>query len=185
MTGDNTDRVAAKLAFYSDMFEPIEREEYERNGRLTFDSIDRVRERIAPDASREATAIACLQHISAPAWFLQCRIALKASETRKLNDPQMSFLPEDPPESKLRVRNGSSSPSAEDLGIRFHPNMRVPETSIVTLGFNDSWGLPKQGVEALDAWETSSGGPLGSGEIRVEAMRSGGEEVWAIAHLRT
>ena len=63
--------------------------------------------------------------------------------------------------------------------------MRVPETSIVTLGFNDSWGLPKQGVEALDAWETSSGGPIGSGEIRVEAMRSGGEEVWAIAHLTT
>ena len=179
------DRVAAKLAFYSDMFEPIVREEYERDGRLTFDGIDRVRERIAPDASREATAIACLHYISAPAWFLQCRIGLKASETRRLNDPQMSFLPEDPPESKLRVRNGSSSPSAEDLGIRFHPNMRVPETSIVTLGFNDSWGLPKQGVEALDAWETSSGGHIGSGEIHVEAMRSGSEEVWAIAHLTT
>ena len=177
------DRVAARLAFYSDMFEPVVCDEFGRDGRLTFDAIDRVRERIAPDASREATAIACLQHISTPAWFLQCRQGLKVSEVRRLNDPQMSFFPEEPPEAKLRVRSGSSSPSAEDLAIRFHPNMRVPESSIVTLGFNDSWGLPKQGVEALHAWETSSGGPIGSGEIHVEAVRAGNDEVWAIAHL--
>ena len=36
--------------------------------------------------------------------------------------------------------------------------MRVPESSIVTLGFRDEQGEPKEGIEALDAWETSSGG---------------------------
>ena len=183
------DRVAAILAFYPDMFEPVVREEYAREGRLTFDVIDSVRERIAPDASREATANACLRHIPSPAWFLQCRMGLKASEMRRINNPQMSFLPEEPPEAKLRVRNGSSSPSAEDLGIRFHPNMRVPESSIVTLGFHDTWGEPQQGTEALEAWETSSGGPIGFGEIlleamKIEAMESGDDEVWAIANLQ-
>ena len=178
------DRVAAALAFYPDMFEPIVMEEYAREGRLTFDVIDSVRERIAPDASREAAANACLKHIPSPVWFLQCRVGLKASEMRRLNNPQMSFFPEEPPEAKLRVRHGSSSPSAEGLGIRFHPNMRVPGSSIVTLGFHDEWGEPKQGTEALDAWETSSGGPIGYGEIHFEAMKIGDEEVWAIAHLQ-
>lgn len=72
---------------------------------------------------------------------------------------------------------------AEDLGIRFHPNMRVPESSIVTLGFHDEWGEPKEGTEALDTWETSSGGPIGYGEVHFETMKVGDEEVWAIAHL--
>ena len=178
------DRVAATLAFFPDMFEPVVKEECAREGRFTFDVIDRVRERIAPDASREATANACLRYVPSPVWFLQCHMGLKASEVRRLNNPQISFFPEEPPEDKLRVRHGSYSPSAEDLGIRFHPNMRVPDSSIVTLGFHDEWGEPKEGTEALDAWETSSGGPIGYGEIHFEAMKIGDEEVWAIAHLQ-
>ena len=177
------DRVAATLAFFPDMFEPVVREEYAREGRLTFGVIDSVRERIAPDASREATANACLRHVPSPVWFLQCRMGLMASEERRLSSPQMSFLPEESPGAKLRIRNGSSSPSADDLGIRFHPNMRVPESSIVTLGFNDAWGEPKLGTEALEAWETSARGPIGYGTIHLEAMRSGNGEVWAIAQL--
>lgn len=177
------DRVAAALAFYHDMFEPIVREEYTREGRLTFDVIDRVRERIAPDASREATTSACLRHIPSPVWFLQCGMGLKATEMRRLNSRQMSFFPEKSPEAKLRVLQGSSSPSANDLGIRFHPNMRVPESSIVTLGFHDLRGETRRGTEAFDAWETSSGGPIGSGEIYLESRRSGDAEVWAIASL--
>ena len=177
------DRVAAKLAFYPDMFEPVVLEEYEREGHLTFDSIDRVRRRIAPDASREATAIACLRHISTPVWFLQCHMGLTVSETRRINDPQISFFPEEPPEAKLRVMSGSSSPSGEDLSVRFYPNMRIPESSVVTLAFDDSWGRVKQGIEPLSTWETSSGGPIGSGEIHLEAKRSGNDEVCAIASL--
>lgn len=177
------DRVAAALAFYPDMFEPVVREEYTREGRLTFDVVDRVRERIAPDASREATTSACLRHIPSPVWFVQCHMGLSASETRRLNSPQMSIFPMEAPEAKLRVLKASSSPSARDLEIRFHPNMRVPEFSIVTLGFHDVRGETRQGTEALDAWETSSGGPIGSGEIYVEARRSGDAEVWAIASL--
>ena len=177
------DRVAATLAFYPDMFEPVVREEYAREDRLTFDAIDRVRERIAPDASREATANACLRYVPSPVWFLQCRMALKASEARSLNRSQMSFFPEEAPEAKLRVRNSSPSPSAEEIGIRFHPNMRVPESSIVTLDVHDAWGEPKQGKEALGAWETSSGGSIGYGEIHIEARRSGDDEVWALVSL--
>ena len=86
------------------MFEPVVREEYAREGRFTFDLIDKVREQIAPDASREATANACLRYVPSPVWFLQCHMGLKASEVRRLNNPQISFFPEDPPEDRLRVR---------------------------------------------------------------------------------
>ena len=96
----------------------------------------------------------------------------------------MSFFPEETPEDKLRVRHGSYSHSAEYLGIRFHPNMRVPESSIVTLGFHDEWGETQERTEALDAWETSSGGPIGYGEVHFEAVKIGDDEVWAIAHLQ-
>ena len=176
------DRVAASLAFFPDMFGPVVREECAREDRFTFDVIDRVRERIAPDASREATANACLRYVPSPVWFLRCHMGLKASEVQRLNSPQMSFFPEEPPENKLRVKHCSYSRSAEELRIRFHPNMRVPEASIVTLGFHDEREEPKEGTEALDAWETSSGGPIGHGEIRFEAMKIGDKEVWAIAH---
>ena len=86
------DRVAATLAFFPDMFEPVVKEEYTQEGRFTFDVIDRVRQRIAPDASREATANACLRYVPSPVWFLQCHMGLKASEMRRLNNPQMSFF---------------------------------------------------------------------------------------------
>ena len=77
----------------------------------------------------------------------------------------MSFLPAESPEAKLRVRNGSSSPSADDLGVRFHPNMRVPESSIVTLGFNDAWGEPKVGTEALKPGRLAQEDPSAMGKF--------------------
>ena len=54
----------------------------------------------------------------------------------------------------------------------------------MTLGFRDEWGEPKEGTEALDAWETSSGGPIGHGDVHFETMKIGDEEVWAIAQLQ-
>ena len=61
--------------------------------------------------------------------------------------------------------------------------MRVPASSIVSLGFLDPWGEPVEGTETLGAWETSSGGPIGYGEIHFEARKTGNDEVWAIAQL--
>ena len=47
-----------------------------------------------------------------------------------------------------------------------------------------SWGEPKEGTEALDAWETSTAGPIGYGKAHFEAMKVGDDEVWAIARLQ-
>ena len=177
------DQVAAALAFFPDMFVPPLLEECAKDGCVTFNAVDRVRERLVPEASREATLRASLRHTTGAVWFLRCSMGLKADERRRLNSPQLHLIATDPPEAKLRVQAAAFSPAAASLGVRFHPNMTVPETSVVAQAFGDEWGAPIEGEEPLDDWQTTSGGPVGSGAIHVEAMRVGNEEVWALVQL--
>ncbi len=177
------DRIAGALAFFPDIFRPVVVEEIQIDGYLTFRSIDRVRERIAPDASRQATTMACLRHVVNPAWLLRCRLGLKVSEQRRLQSPQLSLMPAARPKEKLRVQESFSNPAARDAGMRFFSNMRVPESSIVAVVFNGELDALEGEIEPLDAWETSSGGPIGSGTIHVGAEWVTGNEVWAIAQL--
>ena len=179
------DRVAAVLAFFPDMFLPVLREETAHDGLLTFGAVDRVRDRIAPDASYEATLRACLSPASGPVWLLRCANSLTAVEERKTNSLQLQLIPVDPPETKLRVQSAIFSPAAAGVGVRFHRNMRVPDGSVVAQAFGDEWGTPAEGEEPLDNWRTSSGGPIGSGMIHVEAVQRGREGVWALVRLAT
>ena len=177
------DKIAAVLAFFPDMFAPVVLEECANYGSLTFGAVDRVRERIVPDASREATLRASLSHTEMPVWFLRCSMGYTAEEKRKLDSPQLQLIPSDPPEAKLRVRTASWSEAAASLEVRFHPNMRVPETSAVAEAFSDEWGMVVEREEALEEWETRSGGPIGFGTIRVEAVQIGTDDAWALVQL--
>ena len=56
------DKIAGELAFYPPIFVPILLEEIGENKRLTFAAIDRVRQRIAPEASWHATLLAAVRH---------------------------------------------------------------------------------------------------------------------------
>lgn len=177
------DRITAELAFFPDIFEPVVLEECQKDGTLTFAAIDRVRHKIAPEASRLATSLACIKHVSNPTWFLRCGMRLKTEEAQRLQNPQMTFFPEEPPEPKLRVRSGVQNPAARDFGVTFFGNMRVPEASIVARALSNDFRLTAEGIESLDTWETSSGGPIGSGSIHVEAEWASEGEVWAIVQL--
>ena len=177
------DRVAAELAFFPDIFGPVVREECLVDGRLTFETINRVRERLVPDASYDATLRACLRHSEAPMWLLRCSIRLKTGEMRRLNSPQMRLIPDNPPEAKLRVREVVRSARAEELNVQFHPNMRVPESSIVFQTFKGSRAVGGEETEPLDIWETSSGGPIGHGEIHIEVEEGGVDEISALVQF--
>jgi hypothetical protein len=178
------DRVAAALAFFPELFVPVLVEELECAGRLAFEVVDGTRTRIAPDASREATLLACVRHCPQPVHFVRCQIGYKREEERRLASPQMSLFPEldCPPQPKLRVTGTAWSPAGAELGVRFHQNMQVPESSIVTQAFHDPAGLPHAGIEPLEAWQTSASGPIGRGELEVEAMKVE-DEVWALLHI--
>ena len=174
------DRIAGALAFFPDMFRPVVIDEVQIDGRLAFGTIDRVRARIAPDASRQATSMACMRHVANPSWLLRCGLGLKNSEQRRLDNPQMSLIPGRSPRKKLRIRQSLPNPAARSSGTTFYPNMRVPKSSIIAQAFNNEFDLGAVGKEPLDHWETSASGPIGSGTIHVEAEWVTNDEVWAI-----
>lgn len=178
------DRVAAALAFYPDIFDPVFREELKSAGRLTFEVVDRVRQRVAPEASRHATLLACLRHCPYPVCFVRAGMGYKREEEQSLTDPQTNFFPKEvpKPQLKLRVREAAANPAVEQLGIRVHKNMEVPPSSVVASAFKDPFGLPHTGCESLQAWRTSASGPIGYGEVDVEAIRLE-EEVWGLLHF--
>ena len=177
------DKVAAELAFFPDIFGPVVHEESLTDGRLSFETIHRVRARLVPDASYDATLRACLRYTEAPMWLLRCSMGLRAGELRRLNSSQLSLIPEDPPEAKLRVREVVRSSRTEGLDMRFHPNMRVPESSIVFQTFRGSRSVSGRDIEPLDIWETSSGGPIGHGDIHIEVEEGGDGEISALIQL--
>ncbi len=180
------DRITAVIAFYPDIFQPVFYEELHFAGRLTFEVIDKTRNKIAPDASREATILACLRCCPCPVWFVRSKIGYKRIEEQILASPQMSLIPDydHKPKAKLRVREAACSPVAGNSGIRIHQNMRIPDNSIITQAFQDPLRLSHTGSEQLHTWQTSSSGPIGHGVIDVEAIRVS-EEVWAFVHMRS
>ena len=153
---------------------------------MTFEVVDKTRNKIAPDASREATILACLRCYPGPVWFVRSKIGYKRIEEQMLASPQISLIPnyDYKPEAKLRVCEAACSPVAGNLGIRIHQNMRIPDTSIITQAFQDPLRLSHTGSEQLHTWQTSSSGPIGYGDIEVEAIRVG-DEVWALVHMQS
>jgi hypothetical protein len=175
------DKIAGELAFHPDLFGPVFQAELESSGRLTFDVVERVRAEVAPDASRESALYACVRHCSEPVFLLKARLLYKNSERRQLNDLLSGLDDVNRPQPKLRVLSSSANDTAAQLGIRFHENMQVPETSLVSQAFNGAEGRG-DGAEPLDIWQTSSGGPIGHGRLRIEARRRG-EDVWCLVHV--
>jgi hypothetical protein len=175
------DKIAGELAFHPDLFAPVFQAELEAAGRLTFDVVERVRAQIAPDASRESAIYACVRHCSEPVFLLKARLLYKNSEKRQLNDLLSGLDDVNPPQPKLRVLLSSANDAAAQLGIRFHENMQVPETSLVSQAFNGAEDRV-EGPERLEIWQTSSGGPIGRGRLYIEARRRG-EDVWCLVHV--
>ena len=149
---------------------PILLEEIGENGRLTFAAIDRVRQRIAPEASWHATLLAAVRLSPQPIYAVRAHLGLKKNEERQAKD-LLSTVSE-PPAAKLRVREAIANTAAEALGIRVHLNMEVPADSVATTAFDAPSGTIQSGREDMSIWRTS-GGPVGQGPISVEAVRRG------------
>ena len=175
------DKVAAALAFYSPIFEPVFHQELEDPGHLSFDVVDATRDRVASDASRHSTLLACLRYSPEPVWFIRCDLRYKRGEERQLAQGRLPGLGSRP-EPKLRIKEASGSPPSRHLGVRLHWNMQVPDSSLVACAFRDHGGLVHSGSEPLEIWQTSSEGPIGYGTVDVEAMRVD-KEVWALLRL--
>lgn len=173
------DKIAGELAFYPPIFVPILLEEIGENRRLTFAAIDRVRQRIAPEASWHAALLAAVRHSPQPIYAIRAQLGLKKSEERQAKD-LLSTVTE-PPVARLRVREASANPAAEALGIRVHLNMEVPADSVAATAFDSPSGTIESGREDFGLWRTSEG-PIGQGSISVEGVRRG-DDLWCLLHF--
>jgi len=175
------DKVAGELAFYPPIFVPILLEELAKDRRLTFAAIDRVRQRIAPEASWHATLLAAVRHSPKPTYAIRAQLGLKKNEERQARD-LLSTVTE-PPAAKLRVKEASGNTATEALGIRVHLNMEIPADSIAAAAFEAASSTLQTGDEDLGLWRTS-GGPIGEGRIGVEALRRG-DDLWCLLHFQS
>lgn len=175
------DRVAAVLAHHPAYLEPALEEEILSNGKLSFEMIDRIREKIAPEASRLSTTIACIKKAEGPVCFLRARFGFKKDEERFLMEKSKNSEEMFTPIPKLRVYSATSSIKLQELGIRFHKNMEIPSTSIISKTIEGSDYESYIGTELLQTWATSKSGSIGFGKIEVEAKYIPSlNEVWAI-----
>ena len=173
------DKIAGELAFYPPFFVPILLEEIGDNGRLTFAAIDRVRERIAPEASWHSALLAAVRHSPQPIYAVRAQLGLKKSEEQQARDLLADVT--ELPATKLRVKEASANGAAEALGIRVHVNMEVPIESVGGKAFESPSVTTQSGREDLGLWRTS-GGPIGNGPMAVEAVRRG-SDLWCLLHF--
>lgn len=169
------DKVAGELAFFPDIVS-VPAHEVIRDLGVTFESVEKLRHLVAPEASRQATALALIRYARNPAWYLRCAVSLKPSESRaalRLNG-RAKLVP------KLRVTEVSPNLEAIRLGIRIYQWMRVPEGGLASLAYQS--GLDQTGTECLEEWATSIGGPIGYGQLSVDAQVLG-DEVYVLASI--
>ncbi len=174
------DLIAAEIGFFDDLFGPLFAAETASAGRLDFATVDRVRARLAPAASFQATAIACLKRWPRPAAYLEATLAWTKAESRIFDEER---VPAHRPTPKLRVVKAVGNEASKQTGLRLLTHMQVPESSVIHRAFF-SWGAPTAdsplaSAEDLIDWRRSNGGRLPRCPIRVE-VRPGRHHVQAL-----
>jgi hypothetical protein len=167
------DVVAGQVSFYEPLFKPTLERVLQSEGALSFGAIETVRALAAPSASLYATATACVHYASAPTLFVSVEMALKKDQARTIASGQqlLEFVKE--PRPSLRVTAVVPSEAVSSSQIKIRRNMRVPQHSVLARAHRSASDVTIVGEEDQASWETSTGGPLPSAELRVEAARRG------------
>ncbi len=174
-TEQMVDRVAGDLAFYSPLFLPELLALIKIDGRLSFDSIENLRIRICPSASREATIRAAVKRCPLPQLLIIADYGLKKQAERLIASEQEELFPFKPDLSSLKIRaiDVIGNAEATKSGLWIYRNMEVPTESIITeLYDNTSSDESVLKTENLDWWKHSRG-QLKTMSIQVEARKIG------------
>lgn len=172
------DSIAAEIGFYSPLFVPPLRDEVAQSEFLTFDGVERVRDRACPEASFQATLNACVQRNDRPTILFDADMGYKKAEAAEVRRGQLAIFPGVTPAPRLRVANVIQNPEARATRFAIHKNMAVPAESLVARHFAETAGQASsasaEGEEDLSVWRRSSGETIGEGTVRIEARRIGG-----------
>jgi hypothetical protein len=159
------DSVAAELAFYAPAFRPLV-ERFAGARRLDFSAIRAIRETYSPTASLLAALKSVVKYWPSPA------AALTAEFRGRLNSPGL--------DQALRVTPQGYSSSASRAGLKFFPNMRVPEGTPIQEAFET--GIGQDSSEQLGSWHTSQGQRLSPLAVYTSA-RMFGDRVYALVSV--
>lgn len=168
------DLIAGEIGFYAPIFEPILTEELAREEWLTFDVVERVRERFCPEASFQSTLNACVNRLGSGALVLEAGLGFKKSEQKQLNALQRELIPASRPQPKLRVLNVAGNKWAAGDGLHVHANMQVPSGSLIHSLYSaehQTLNREVKGVEWLGLWRHSDGMSVSNIQVRIHARR--------------
>jgi hypothetical protein len=172
------DHIAGQVGFYDPIFEPVLAAEIKKDGRLTFDAVERVRAAICPNASFEATLIACSNRMPTPVIQLHAAKGYKKAEEEELASGQLRMFGRPAPEPKLRAHRSVPNSAAKTRGFLVHQNMQVPEQSLVYKHFEETADVDSSlgitGVEEFSNWRCSNGKVCGRGRINVDVRKLSG-----------
>jgi hypothetical protein len=170
------DRVAGDLAFYSPLFLPELLARVQNEKRLTFAVVEELRMTICSGASREATIRGAISRTPFPQLFVVADYGFKKEEQRVINTTQMDLFSdnETPFLPKLRAVEVIGNAPAQKIGLWIHPNMEVPEESIIADTYHDPNSAHQvcSALENLNSWKHSRG-QLDTLPIYVEATKVG------------
>lgn len=164
------DLIAGRFGYYKPIISK------HASGEISFEQIESLSAEICPDTSYQAALIGFVKGWSQPCLLLNCQSAYKKDEQAKISQGSFDFY--ERPVPTLRAVKVTPNTSANDMGLRIHTNMRVPESSVIYSVFNGESAYA-EADENLSLWETSSGQCLSDCNVKVMAKWHG-DGVYAI-----
>ena len=125
------DVIAGEIGFYSFLFNPILKAEVAKDGRLTFRTVERIREDFSPVASFHSTLNACVNRSTTPLLLAEFGLGLKKAEEAELESKQTKLFELSNPAPKLRVLGIVRNTSCRNSRLQLHRNMQVPAGSCI------------------------------------------------------
>lgn len=141
----------------------------ELTGHLSLVSVDAIRQRLFPESSFSASAIACVKNHAEACLLIDAKVALSERQRARKNQESFGFL--DAPEPKLRAVNVVSSDSARTQRFTIPRNYRIPEASVIHQ-VHLSGADCLSGIESLSEWKSSDGRQLPATKVVIEARRA-------------
>lgn len=155
------DLIAGRCAFHA----PLIREHATRP--LTFDYLERLRERLCPESSKQAARIGFVNAWPTPTVLIHAAPALKTAEEREQDNKPLFDIAESP---SLRAVHVTANQAAREAGIMIFRNMRIPTGSTIARVFHGEAERTVD-IENLAAWE-ATGKHLPPLIVRITAQRT-------------
>src|SRR6266511_2475656 len=162
------DVIAARFGFYPAFVQQFIVEE------ISFEAIEKLRQRLCPEASYQSSLINFVKCWNAPCILLHAEMGIRKDQEAKL--AQGGFFFADVPQESLRAVYVAPNDLARSRGFTIYENMRVPERSVIYQVFMGEI-IYGEAEEDLSWWEASSGKSLKPCRVKVQAK-------WWMQHVQ-